>query len=125
MEDCANEMKDLTYEGRHLLAEVKYRARERGVIVQKPHLYENKNGRWQMTCNASAKNGGCIRMKVLTRAVTAGLERVLRPHRERRLFLRKIPVFMKHMQLCAGSRTAGAYPGIIIHFWKWITGSLP
>ncbi len=89
MEDCANEMKDLTYEGRHLLAEVKYRARERGVIVQKPHLYENKNGRWQMTCHASAKNGGCISMKELTRAVTAGLERDMRPHRDERALVSK------------------------------------
>ncbi len=84
MEDCANEKNEITMEHRQMMAEVKYRARERGVIVQKPRLFENKDQRWQFTCNACAKNGSCISMKELTRAVSAGLERAMRPHREER-----------------------------------------
>lgn len=84
MEDCVNEKNEVTQANRQLLAEVKYRARERGVIVQKPHLYENKDKRWQLTCDAYAKNGSCISMKELTRAVSAGLERAMRPHRDER-----------------------------------------
>lgn len=84
MEDCANEMQDVTQENRHLLAEVKYRARERGVLLKQVHLYENKDKRWQFTCDACAKNGSCISMKELTRAVSAGLERGMRPHRDER-----------------------------------------
>ncbi|KAI4450181.1 Stage II sporulation protein E [Eubacterium plexicaudatum ASF492] len=84
MEDCANEKSEITQENRHLLAEVKYRSRERGVIVQKPHLYENKDGHWQFICDAYAKNGSCISMKELAKAVSAGLERGMRPHRDER-----------------------------------------
>lgn len=84
MEDCANEMTDITQDRRQFLAEVKYRARERGVIVSKPRLYENKDKRWQLACEAYTKNGGCISMKELTRAVSAGLERDMRPHRDER-----------------------------------------
>ena len=84
MEDCANEKNEITMEHRQMMAEVKYRARERGVIVQKPRLFENKDQRWQFTCNACAKNGSCISMKELTKAVSAGLERAMRPHREER-----------------------------------------
>ncbi len=84
MEDCANEKSEITQENRHMLAEVKYRSRERGVIVQKPHLYENKDGHWQLICDAYAKNGSCISMKELAKAVSAGLERGMRPHRDER-----------------------------------------
>jgi len=84
MEDCANEKNEVTQANRQLLAEVKYRARERGVIVQKAHLYENKDKRWQLTCEAYAKNGIFISMKELTKAVSAGLERGMRPHRDER-----------------------------------------
>lgn len=84
MEDCANEITDITQENRQYLAEVKYRARERGVIIQKLHLYENKKRRWQFTCDAHAKNGSCISMKELTKAVSAGLERDMRPCRDER-----------------------------------------
>ncbi len=84
MKDCANETMEITQENHPLLAEVKYRARERGVIVLKQHLYENKNKRWRFTCEAYAKNGSCISMKELTKAVSAGLEREMRPHRNER-----------------------------------------
>lgn len=84
MEDCANEMIEITQENRQFLAEVKYRARERGVIIQKPHLYENKAGHWQLTCDTHAKNGSCISMKELTKAVSIGLERAMQPHRDER-----------------------------------------
>lgn len=84
MEDCANEKNEVTQANRQLLAEVKYRARERGVIVSKLHLYENKDKRWQLTCDACAKNGSCISMRELTRAVSTGLERGMRPHRDER-----------------------------------------
>ena len=84
MEDCANDKNEVTQTNWQLLAEVKYRARERGVIVQKPHLYEDKDKRWQLTCDAYAKNGSCISMKELTKAVSVGLERGMRPHRDER-----------------------------------------
>ncbi|MDE7313505.1 MAG: SpoIIE family protein phosphatase [Eubacterium sp.] len=84
MEDCANELREVSHENRHLLAELKYRARERGIIVQKPHLYETKDKRWQLTCDAYAKNGSCISMRELAKAASVGLERGMRPHRDER-----------------------------------------
>lgn len=84
MEDCANETVEITQEHGQLLAEAKYRARERGVIIQKQHLYENKDKRWRLVCDVHAKNGSCVSMKELTKAVSAGLERGMRPHRNER-----------------------------------------
>lgn len=84
MEDCANEVTDITDENHRLVAEVKYRAKERGLIVQKLNLYENKAGRWQLTCQAHAKNRDCVSMKELTRAVSVGLGQAMRPHRDER-----------------------------------------
>lgn len=87
MEDCANDLTDITRGNRQLLAELKYRAKERGVIVQKPQLYENKDKRWQFTCDAHARNGSCISMKELTKAVSAGLGREMQPHRNERAMI--------------------------------------
>ncbi len=84
MEDCANELVEITQENRQLLAEVKYRAKERGVIVSKLHLYENKDKRWRFVCDASTKYAGCISMKELTKAVCVGLEVDMRPHKDER-----------------------------------------
>ena len=84
MEDCASETADITQESRRFLAEVKYRAKERGVTLKNQHLYENKQKRWRFTCEAYTKNGNCISMKDLTKAVSAGLERGMQPHRNER-----------------------------------------
>ncbi len=81
MEDCANDAVEITQENRPLLAEVKYRAKERGIIIQKLHLYENKDKHWKFSCTAHAKNRNCISMKELTRAVSGGLELDMRPNR--------------------------------------------
>ena len=87
MEDCASEITEITQENRHLIAEVKFRAKERGVMIQKAHLYENKAKRWQFTCQARSRTNGCISMKELTRAVSAGLGQGMRPHRDERAMI--------------------------------------
>lgn len=87
MEDCANEVVEITHEMRQQLSDVKFRAKERGVIVQAPHLYEDKNERWEYTCDAYAKGTGCISMRELTRAVSAGLGRSMCPHRDERTMI--------------------------------------
>ncbi len=87
MEDCASETVEITQESRSFLAEVKYRAKERGVTLKNQHLYENKEKRWRLTCEAHAKNGNCISMKELTKAVSAGLERAMQPHRNERALI--------------------------------------
>lgn len=84
MEDCAGQWKDITSEKKPYLAEIKFRAKERGLIVKNPHLYEDKKRRWEFTCEVYAKNSGCISTKELTRAVSAGLERDMCPHKDGR-----------------------------------------
>lgn len=84
MEDCADQSKDITNEMKPYLAEVKFRAKERGLMIKNPHLYEDKKNRWEFTCDVYAKNSGCISTKELTRAVSIGLERDMCPHKDGR-----------------------------------------
>ena len=84
MEDCARQSIDITNDKKPYLSEIKFRAKERGLIVKNPHLYEDKKRRWEFTCDVYAKSSGCISTKELTRAVSAGLERDMCPHRDGR-----------------------------------------
>lgn len=87
MEDCANEITDITNENRQLLAEVKYRAKERGILLRQPHIYRARDNRLQFVCEAYTRYSGCIAMKELARAVSMGLERGMRAKKDERTLI--------------------------------------
>lgn len=84
MEDCAGQLTDITNEKKPYITEVKFRAKERGLVVKNPRLYQDKKNRWEFTCDVYAKVGGCVSAKELTRAVSAGLEREMRQQKDGR-----------------------------------------
>lgn len=84
MEDCAGQIQDITNRKRSYLAEVRFRAKERGLIIKNPHLYEDKEKRWEFTCDVYAKSSGSVSTKELIRAVSAGLQRDMCPYRNER-----------------------------------------
>lgn len=81
MEDCANPDKDVSREQKGVLAEVKYRAKERGIVIEESSLYEKANGRWCLKIKARAKEG-CISAKEMSKAVGAAMPRPMMLHRD-------------------------------------------
>lgn len=80
MEDCAGQLQEITNKKKPYLAEVKFRAKERGLMIKNPHLYEGKERRWEFTCDVYAKNSGSVSIRELTRAVSSGLQRDMSPN---------------------------------------------
>ena len=49
MKDCAKEEKLLDTQEKKALAEIRYRAKESGIVIEEMHLYENQEGRLRLT----------------------------------------------------------------------------
>ncbi len=79
MEDCAKEYTDISKEEGRLLAAVKYRVKERGIVVHEAHLYEKNNGRLSLQIRVSSKWGNCVGVKDIAKAVSEGMRRSMAP----------------------------------------------
>lgn len=89
MQDCVNENRLLDREEKRRLAEIKYRAKEGGIVVEEIHLYEKNDGHRQLHLKVRSRWGNCIAVKQLTRAVNIVMELSMYPHREDRIFIGK------------------------------------
>lgn len=89
MQDCVNECRLLDREEKKRLAEIKYRAKEGGIVIEEIHLYEKNDGHSQIRLKAHSRFGNCIGVKQLTRAVNLVMESNMHPHREDRIFIGK------------------------------------
>ena len=87
MEDCAREYKDISQLEGRLLAAVKYRLKERGVVSREIHLYQRQNGKLSLQLKAAAKWGNCVPVKELAKAVSQGLKRDMVPGKYTRTLL--------------------------------------
>lgn len=81
MEDCAKKEKDISYDMKSRLADLKYRAKERGIRVKDATLWEKEDGRWRLAVEASAVNG-CIATRELSKAVSTALGRKMMPGKD-------------------------------------------
>lgn len=88
MEDCARPDIDISKEKHTALMELKYRAKERGVLVSDGRLFEKKNGRIQLKVDARAKSG-CVPVKELTKAVEKALGHPMMPHKDAKALIGK------------------------------------
>ncbi len=95
MEDCAKEYTDVSRAQGRLLAAVKYRLKERGVLVSEIHLYEKVNGRFSLQVRLTSRWGNCIGVKDIARAVTDGMHRSMVPVKNSRTLVGK-----EETQLC-------------------------
>lgn len=78
MKDCAKEEKLLDTQEKKALAEIRYRAKESGIVIEEMHLYENQEGRLRLTAGLRSKMGGCVSVKSFLAAVSHALGKDIR-----------------------------------------------
>lgn len=89
MKDCAKEEKLLDKREKKALAEIRYRAKEYGIVIEEMHLFENQDGRLKLTAGLRSKMGGCISVKSFVAAVTHALGKDIRAAADCRSFISK------------------------------------
>lgn len=92
MQDCAKEEKILDGEERRRLAEVRYRAKEAGIVIDEIHVSETVQAHLKLMVKMHTKMGGCISLKTFLTAVGHVFERELRPQADCKSFITKEPV---------------------------------
>lgn len=91
MQDCAREEQVLDARERHALAEIRYRAKEQGIVIEEIHLIEMLDGRMKMEATLRSRLGGCIAVKTFLTAVGHVLERKMRTTADARTFISREP----------------------------------
>lgn len=89
MEDCASESKLLDWEEKRKIAEIRYRAKEFGIVIEEIHLFQKNNSHIQAVLQVRSKWGNCVAIKELTRVVTDVLDLHMKPHKDTRTFVGK------------------------------------
>lgn len=89
MKDCAKEEKLLDTQEKKALAEIRYRAKESGIVIEEMHLYENQEGRLRLTAGLRSKMGGCVSVKSFLAAVSHALGKDIRAAADCRSFISK------------------------------------
>ena len=89
MKDCAKEETLLDAQEKKALAEIRYRAKECGIVIEEMHLYENQQGRLRLTAGLRSKMGGCVSVKSFLAAATHALGRDIRAAADCRSFISK------------------------------------
>lgn len=79
MEDCAKEYIDVSDSKSRLVSAVKYRLKERGVVVNDIHLYERQNGRLSLQLTVCSRWGNCVTIKEIARGISQGMKRTMVP----------------------------------------------
>lgn len=92
MQDCAREERQLDTQERGALAEIRYRAKEQGILVEELHLTETVDGHLKLQARLRSSMGGCISMKAFLAAASHALERKMRAAAETRTFIAKEPM---------------------------------
>lgn len=91
MKDCAREEKVLDRQERNKIAEIRYRAKEHGIVVENIHLVETVEGKLKLEATLKSRMGGCISMKTFAAAVGHALEKKMRLPADTKTFISKEP----------------------------------
>ncbi|MDD6305913.1 MAG: SpoIIE family protein phosphatase [Clostridiales bacterium] len=89
MKDCAREEKVLDREERGALAEIRYRAKEHGIVIEDMHLIETVEGKLKLESSLRSRMGGCISMKTFAAAVSRALDKKMRLPADTKTFISK------------------------------------
>ena len=89
MEDCAKEYVDVSQRENRLLAAVKFRLKEQGVLASEIHLYEKLNGRLSLQVRLTSRWGNCVGVRDISKAVSEGMHRSMVPVRNSRTLVGK------------------------------------
>ena len=91
MQDCAREERVLDTQERRALAEIRYRAREYGIVIEEMHLIETLDGRLKLEVTLKSRLGGCISMKTFLAAAGHALGKKLRITADSKTFISREP----------------------------------
>ena len=91
MKDCAREEKVLDRQERGKIAEIRYRAKEHGIVAEKIHLVETADGKLKLEATLKSRMGGCISMKTFAAAAGHALEKKMRLPADTKTFISKEP----------------------------------
>ncbi|MBO5371186.1 MAG: SpoIIE family protein phosphatase [Lachnospiraceae bacterium] len=89
MQDCIHESVLLDAKEKRKLSEIRYRAKECGIVVDEVHLYQKNSGHMQVFLRVHSKWGNCVAVKLLTKAVIGALDLHMCPHKDVRTFIGK------------------------------------
>lgn len=91
MQDCAREEQILDASERHAIAEIRYRAKEQGIVLEELHIIETLDGRLKVEASLRSRLGGCIAVKTFLAVVSHVLDRKMRVTADARTFISKEP----------------------------------
>ena len=91
MQDCAREERVLDTQERRALAEIRYRAREYGIVIEEMHLIETLDGRLKLEVTLKSRLGGCISMKTFLAAAGHALGKKMRMTADSKTFISREP----------------------------------
>lgn len=91
MQDCAREEQLLDASEKHTIAEIRYRAKEQGIMVEELHLIQLLDGRLKVEASLCTRLGGCIAVKTFLAATGHVLGRRMRVAADARTFISKEP----------------------------------
>lgn len=91
MEDCAAEQKQVDAREHRKLSELRYLAKEEGILIDAMHLSELESGRYQLEVKMHSRQGGCIAVREFVRLASSALKRKMRISQDARMFLTKEP----------------------------------
>ncbi len=91
MQDCAKEEKLLDRDEKKSLAELRYRAKEHGIVIDEMHLYQTVQGHLKLLVRMHSRSGGCISIKSFQAAIGQAFDRDLRLQADCKCFIAKEP----------------------------------
>ncbi len=89
MQDCAREEQILDEEMKHALAEIHYRAKESGIVIEDMHLTRMVDGHYKLEAVLRSKRGGCVSLKTFLAAASYVLGCRMRGASETKSFISK------------------------------------
>lgn len=89
MQDCAKEEEVLDKVEKRKMAEIRYRAKEYGIVIDEIHLRMGVEGHLKLEAKLHSKRGGCISIKTFQKIVQHVLEKELRVQEECKSFITK------------------------------------
>lgn len=91
MQDCAREEQVLDAQEKYTLSEIRYRAKEQGIVIEDMHLIETVDGRKKLEVTLKSRMGGCVAVKSFLAASGNVLGCRLRAAADARTFIAKEP----------------------------------
>lgn len=91
MKDCAKEEQILDACEKHTLAEIRYRAKEQGILIEELHLIETVDGRKKLEATLKSRLGGCVSVKTFLEVGGHVLGCKMRATLDARTFISKEP----------------------------------